>query len=58
MSIIKPFRGLRPTPELASKIASPPYDVLNSKEAREMVQNNPLSFLHIIKPEICLPEDV
>ena len=58
MSIIKPFRGLRPTRELASKIASPPYDVLSSKEAREMVQNNPLSFLHIIKPEICLSEDV
>ena len=58
MSIIKPFRGLRPTRELASKIASPPYDVLSSKEAREMVQNNPLSFLHIIKPEICLPEDI
>lgn len=58
MSIIKPFRALRPTRELASKIASPPYDVLSSKEAREMVKNNPLSFLHIIKPEICLPEDI
>ena len=58
MSNIKPFRGLRPARDLAQKIASPPYDVLSSKEAREMVQNNPLSFLHIIKPEISLPENI
>ena len=58
MSVIKPFRGLRPIRELAKKIASPPYDVLSSQEARDMVKNNPLSFLHIIKPEICLPEDI
>lgn len=57
MALLKPFRGLRPTRELADKIASPPYDVLSSDEARHMVKNNPFSFLHIIKPEICLPED-
>lgn len=58
MSTIKPFHGLRPKRELAKQIASPPYDVLSSEEAREMVQNNPLSFLHIIKPEICFPDNI
>jgi uncharacterized protein (DUF1015 family) len=52
---IKPFRGLRPTPEYASSVASPPYDVLSSKEAREMARTNPHSFLHVVKPEIDLP---
>jgi len=57
MAVIKPFRGLRPKPELAEKVASPPYDVLNSSEARLLAKNNPYSFLHINKPEIDLPED-
>ena len=52
MSIIKPFRGYIPLPDMASKISSPPYDVLSSDEARKMVENNPDSFLRIIKPEI------
>ncbi|HID38906.1 MAG TPA: DUF1015 domain-containing protein [Calditrichaeota bacterium] len=56
MSLIQPFRGLRPKKEFAEKVASPPYDVLNSAEAREMAKDNPYSFLHIIKPEIDLPE--
>jgi uncharacterized protein (DUF1015 family) len=54
---IKPFKGLRPKVELASKVASPPYDVLSSAEAREMARENKLSFLHINKPEIDLPAD-
>jgi len=58
MSIIKPFKGLRPQSELASKVASPPYDVLNSSEAREMATGNEYSFLHINKPEIDLADDV
>lgn len=53
---IKPFKALRPKPELASKVASRPYDVLNSKEAREEAQGNPYSFYHISKSEIDLPE--
>ena len=57
MAVIKPFRGLRPVKELAAKVASPPYDVLNSEEAREMAKGNPISFLHINKPEIDLPPD-
>lgn len=51
---IKPFRGFRPTHEYAVKVASPPYDVLNSEEAREMAADNPYSFLHVVKPEIDL----
>ena len=52
MALIKPFRGYRPPENLADKITSPPYDVMTSDEAREMVQNNNDSFLRIIKPEI------
>jgi uncharacterized protein (DUF1015 family) len=55
MSLIKPFKGIRPVKKFASQIASPPYDVMNSDEAREMAKENPLSFLHVVKPEIDLP---
>lgn len=56
MAILKAFRGLRPPVEIAKEVASRPYDVLNSKEARLEAQGNPHSLLHIIKPEIDLPE--
>ncbi len=56
MAIFKPFRALRPTPEYAHKVAALPYDVMNSEEAKEMVKDNPYSFLHIDKAEIDLPE--
>ncbi|SDD13475.1 DUF1015 domain-containing protein [Niabella drilacis] len=55
MSIIKPFPALRPQKAIASRVASRPYDVLNSSEAREAVKNNPCSFLHITKAEVDLP---
>jgi uncharacterized protein (DUF1015 family) len=55
MARIEPFRGVRPKPELAAQVAAPPYDVLNSEEARAMAANNPYSFLHVGKPEIDLP---
>ena len=55
MAIVKPFRALRPKPELASKICELPYDVMSSEEAREIAKDNPLSFLHVSKPEIDLP---
>ncbi len=58
MSILKPFKGIRPKPELATKVASRPYDVLNSQEAKKEAEGNPFSFYHVIKPEIDLPEDV
>jgi uncharacterized protein (DUF1015 family) len=55
MAIIKPFAALRPKPELAAQICELPYDVMSSDEAREMAAGNPLSFLHVSKPEIDLP---
>lgn len=58
MAKIKPFKGVRPTPEKISDVASPPYDVLNSEEARIQVTDKPDSFLHVVKPEIDLPEGV
>ncbi len=57
MATIIPFRALRPEPSLAAKLASRPYDVLNSSEARQEANGNPMSFLHITKSEIDLPED-
>ncbi len=56
MAVLKPFKGLRPPVELASKVASRPYDVLNSQEARVEANGNPYTLLHIIKPEIDFPE--
>ncbi|MCD4750259.1 MAG: DUF1015 family protein [Thermoanaerobaculales bacterium] len=56
MARIEAFRAWRPRPDIASEVASPPYDVLNSAEAREMAAENPNSFLHVNKPEIDLPE--
>ena len=56
MPLIKPFAGLRPVPERAEEVIAPPYDVLNSAEARERAAGRPWSFLHISKAEIDLPE--
>ncbi len=55
MAILKPFRGLRPPAGIARQVASRPYDVLNSEEAREEADGNYYSLLHIIKPEIDCP---
>jgi len=57
MAILKPFRGFRPAKELVDRIASRPYDVLNSDEARSEAEDNPYTFLHVVKPEIDLPPD-
>jgi uncharacterized protein (DUF1015 family) len=56
MAIIKPFKALRPHNEYAAQVASKPYDVLNSEEARREAGTNLLSFLHVTKSEIDLPE--
>jgi uncharacterized protein (DUF1015 family) len=56
MAIIQPFKALRPQPQLAKQVASRPYDVLNSAEAKKEAAGNPASFLHITKSEIDLPE--
>ena len=58
MASIKPFSSLRPKSELASQVASQPYDVLNSEEARSEANGNPCSFLHVTKSEIDLPGDI
>ncbi len=58
MAKIKPFKGVRPDPHKVREVTSPPYDVLNSQEARVMADGNPYSFLHVVKPEIDLPEGV
>jgi uncharacterized protein (DUF1015 family) len=58
MSDIRPFRALRPRPDLVAQVAAPPYDVINSEEARAMAAGNPYTFLHINKPEIDLPPAV
>jgi len=58
MARIKAFRALRPRPDVAAEVASPPYDVLNTAEAREMAASNPISFLHVNKPEIDLDENI
>ncbi len=58
MAILKAFKGLRPPKEIVSQVASRPYDVLNSEEAKEEAHGNEYSLLHIIKPEIDLPDDV
>lgn len=54
--LVTPIRGLRPTPERAEEVVAPPYDVLNTAEARVRAEGRPNSFLHISKPEIDLPE--
>src|ERR1700743_2608189 len=58
MSTIVPFQALRPDPKYAGQVASKPYDVLNSHEAREEAADNPNSFLHITKSEIDMPLNV
>jgi uncharacterized protein (DUF1015 family) len=58
MATLRPFKGYRPLAEYAAKVAARPYDVLNSEEARAEAAGNPLSFLHVGKPEIDLPPNV
>jgi uncharacterized protein (DUF1015 family) len=55
MSAIRPFQALRPVPETAARVSSVPYDVVNTEEARAQAEGNPLSFLHVTRPEIDLP---
>lgn len=56
--IVRPFRGLRPRADLAAKIPSLPYDVLDSDEARRLAEGDPHTFLHVVKPEIDLDPSV
>ncbi|HVX26936.1 MAG TPA: DUF1015 family protein [Parafilimonas sp.] len=58
MAIIKPFKALRPQAQFAKQVASKPYDVLSSAEAKKEAEGNPNSFLHITKSEIDLPDKI
>lgn len=58
MAIVRPFKGIVPKKELAEQVACLPYDVMNRKEAKEMAEGNPNSFLHIVRSEIDLPDAV
>ena len=55
MAVIKPYRALRPRPELAGRVTAPPYDVISSEEARRMAEGNPISYLWVNKAEINFP---
>ncbi len=56
MAIVKPFKAVRPKPDMAAQVASLPYDVMNTAEAREMAAGNPFSFLHVSRAEIDFPQ--
>jgi len=58
MALIRPFKALRPTKQNAHLVASVPYDVINTEEAKELAKDNPLSYLHITRSEIDLPNNV
>jgi uncharacterized protein (DUF1015 family) len=58
MAVLQPFRAYRPPVEIAVRVASPPYDVINTAEARALAEGNPVSFLHVSRPEIDLPVGV
>ena len=56
MAIVRPFHALRPPPQSAAAVSAVPYDVVSTAEARELAAGNPLSFLHVSRPEIDLPD--
>jgi uncharacterized protein (DUF1015 family) len=58
MAHIRPFRALRPQPQLVEQVATLPYDVMNTAEAKAMAEDNPNSFLHVSRAEIDLPQEV
>ncbi|MCX5830718.1 MAG: DUF1015 family protein, partial [Deltaproteobacteria bacterium] len=58
MAEIVPFKALRPQKQYVKAVASHPYDVVNREEAQKIAADNPLSFLHVEKSEIDLPDDI
>ena len=56
VSTVRPFQALRPRPERAEEVASPPYDVLNTAEARVLAEDRPYSFLRVVRPELELED--
>ena len=57
MAVVRPFRAVRPTPELAAKCAALPYDVMDTEEAKKYVEGNPYSFMRIDRAEMSFPVD-
>src|ERR1700675_2356031 len=57
MATVRPFRALRPSPANAAAVSAVPYDVVSTEEARRLAAGNALSFLHVSRPEIDLPEE-
>ena len=55
---VKPFKALRPKKDMVKEISSPPYDILDRGEAKEYIKNNPVSFLHVVKAEADLPDEI
>ena len=58
MAIVRPFKAVRPNKDVADKVASLPYDVMNREEAEQMAQGNPLSFLHVVRSEMDVPKEM
>jgi uncharacterized protein (DUF1015 family) len=58
MAIVRPFNGIRPAEGKETKIASLPYDVMNREEAKRMAGENELSFLHVVRAEIDVPDEI
>jgi uncharacterized protein (DUF1015 family) len=58
MVVVRPFQAIRPVHEKVEEVVSPPYDVINSSEAKGMVKDKPFSFLHVVKPEIDLDPSI
>src|SRR5213075_2374654 len=58
MAIIRAFNALRPSTEKALEVSAVPYDVVNTTEARQLAAGNPLSFLHVSRPEIDMPDGI
>ncbi|HEU4411543.1 MAG TPA: DUF1015 family protein [Polyangiaceae bacterium] len=56
MATVRPFRALRPAPGLAARVACPPYDVIDTREARALAAESDLSFLYVSRPEVGLPQ--
>ncbi len=58
MAVVRPFKALRPRKDLVEQVASLPYDVMNRPEAKQMAAGNPNTFLHVVRPEIDVPDDM
>ena len=58
MSVLRPFRALRPHPKYVAQVAEVPYDVVDRKEAKALGEGHPLSFIHVSRAEIDLPDSV